>query len=120
MRLEAAITWIRAASAGARFYIAASRFKSALLEQRYRPDQPRVPAGNSEGGQWTDGDRTNESRVDVALAGRLIDQRMGHAGGRWIRMCTYIDFLGRQYSREIDATELCPTYYVAPPHFGYS
>jgi hypothetical protein len=23
------------------------------LEQRYRPDQPRVPAGQPEGGQWT-------------------------------------------------------------------
>jgi len=23
--------------------------------QKYRPDQPRVPAGNPEGGQWTDG-----------------------------------------------------------------
>lgn len=34
-------------------------------------------------------------------------------------MCTYVDYLGRQYSREIDASELCPTYYVAPAHFGY-
>ncbi|MEO8883721.1 MAG: hypothetical protein ABI377_09980 [Devosia sp.] len=23
------------------------------LEQRYSPDQPRVPAGNADGGQWT-------------------------------------------------------------------
>jgi len=25
------------------------------LERRHAPDQPRVPAGSSEGGQWTDG-----------------------------------------------------------------
>ena len=25
----------------------------ALYERKYRPDQPRVPAGNSDGGQWT-------------------------------------------------------------------
>ncbi len=25
-----------------------------LHERKYSPDQPRVPAGNSEGGQWTD------------------------------------------------------------------
>jgi len=56
--------------------------------------------------------------VDVALAGRLIDLRVGVGGDRWIRMCTYVDYLGRQYSRELNATELCPTYYVAPPHFG--
>jgi len=27
-----------------------------LLKAGYDPDQPRVPAGNSDGGQWTDGD----------------------------------------------------------------
>ncbi len=27
----------------------------SALERRYSPDQPRVPAGNSDGGQWTDG-----------------------------------------------------------------
>jgi len=33
--------------------------------QKYRPDQPRVPAGNPEGGQWTDGDgSTRPRRVD--------------------------------------------------------
>lgn len=28
---------------------------AALAEYKYSPDQPRVPAGSSEGGQWTDG-----------------------------------------------------------------
>lgn len=27
----------------------------ALYENKYRPDQPRVPAGSQEGGQWTNG-----------------------------------------------------------------
>lgn len=27
----------------------------ALLERKYRPDQPRVPAGSSNGGRWADG-----------------------------------------------------------------
>jgi Bacterial CdiA-CT RNAse A domain len=26
------------------------------FQQKYSPDQPRVPAGNSDGGQWTDGE----------------------------------------------------------------
>ncbi len=39
--------------------IAAARFQLALIrmnlwERKYRSDQPRVPAGSSEGGQWTD------------------------------------------------------------------
>ena len=29
--------------------------RDVALERRYRPDQPRVPAGNSGGGQWTSG-----------------------------------------------------------------
>lgn len=33
----------------------------ALYERKYRPDQPRVPAGSREGGQWTeDGGATTE------------------------------------------------------------
>jgi hypothetical protein len=39
----------------------------ARYEQKYRPDQPRVPAGNSDGGQWTadgagDGSRSSGSQ----------------------------------------------------------
>lgn len=46
------------AAAEARLYLATSRLKSALLEGRYRPDQPRVPAGSPDGGQWTAGATT--------------------------------------------------------------
>lgn len=34
------------------FQRACNKF-AAQLEHRYRPDQPRVPAGNPDGGQWT-------------------------------------------------------------------
>jgi hypothetical protein len=30
-------------------------FRPGTFDQKYNPDQPRVPAGNSDGGQWTDG-----------------------------------------------------------------
>src|SRR6185437_6810331 len=29
--------------------------RKATLARKYSPDQPRVPAGNPDGGQWTDG-----------------------------------------------------------------
>lgn len=41
------------------------------LDRRYREDQPRVPAGNPDGGQWTDGggaSATSDGRVRVAQA----------------------------------------------------
>ncbi len=45
---------------------------------KYSPDQPRVPAGNSDGGQWTDGDgergSTTHNRTGTA-------QGMQHPSG---------------------------------------
>ena len=48
------------------------------LERHYRPDQPRVPAGNSGGGRWTgDGSGGNTSRrEDIAMN---FDQSPQHA-----------------------------------------
>ncbi|MDK9695662.1 MAG: hypothetical protein OEL76_04665 [Siculibacillus sp.] len=48
------------------------------LYRMYSPDQPRVPAGNPDGGQWTDGDPTGEDTVideplDDDFAEALID-----------------------------------------------
>ena len=38
----------------------ARRLREALrLEERFNPDQPRVPAGNADGGQWTGGGGTD-------------------------------------------------------------
>ncbi len=33
------------------------------LERKYSPNQPRVPAGNPDGGQWTDGDGNGTPRI---------------------------------------------------------
>lgn len=39
-------------------------------EQKYRPDQPRIPAGNPFGGRWTDGSLS----ADPFNIGSLLDQ----------------------------------------------
>lgn len=46
---------LRGARASLRLDLALSRVRRAL-GLKYRPDQPRVPAGNPDGGQWTDDD----------------------------------------------------------------
>jgi hypothetical protein len=43
------------------------------FQQKYSPDQPRVPAGNSDGGQWTSGGGTT---VEVSV----VDPRSDAAG----------------------------------------
>jgi hypothetical protein len=45
---------VRAKIEGIRFLLAAVRLQQIIL--KYRPDQPRVPAGNPRGGQWTTAD----------------------------------------------------------------
>jgi len=40
--------------AAMQFQLATRQLRDALVELRYNPDQPRVPAGNLGGGQWTD------------------------------------------------------------------
>lgn len=77
---------------------AALRVRSALLRLRpkagFDPNQPRVPAGNPEGGQWTDGGgssgRSSASRIASAasaarttrtesIPGRVFRDRTGEA-----------------------------------------
>jgi hypothetical protein len=51
------------------------------LRRKYRPDQPRVPAGNPDRGQWTDRDG---STVDVDVTGSTDSEpeaRLILAGG---------------------------------------
>jgi hypothetical protein len=36
------------------FALRANALRAAILKAGYRPDQPRVPAGNPDGGQWTE------------------------------------------------------------------
>jgi hypothetical protein len=51
------------------------------LKAGYRADQPRVPAGNPDGGQWTDGD--DSSRV-VGVARRRANAGQVRVGNRWL------------------------------------
>jgi hypothetical protein len=53
------------------------KFRQLLRALKYSPDQPRVPAGNPDGGQWTS-IAGNESAVQIA--GRVI--RICVAGSR--------------------------------------
>jgi hypothetical protein len=91
------------------------------LERRYIPDQPRVPAGNADGGQWTNSEglagRTplwsglragGRKPVRVALGAVLIGKRFGFGDDRVIVHCYYRDMLGRDFTIERDATLLCP------------
>ena len=50
-------------------------------KRKYRPDQPRVPAGSREGGQWTSGsgDSPSNARAENTRPVRLADA--GHASG---------------------------------------
>jgi len=40
--------------------------------RKYDPDQPRVPAGNPDGGQWTSGDADSEESGDMQPADYLL------------------------------------------------
>ena len=99
------------------------------LERRYSPDQPRVPASNPDGGQWTrpagESGRSatrGPGRVNkplrTALAGVLTMQRVGVGDHRLIRHCVYEDMFMRQRTREIDATQNCPRTLKFPPYEG--
>lgn len=89
------------------------------LERRYRDDQPHVPAGNSDGGQWTRvGGSQGEGRIRTTLAGVLVMQRVGVGEDRLIRHCIYQDMFGRQFGFEQDAAKPCPPTYRADQYFG--
>ncbi len=57
---------LRSELAGLRVELALLR--SGLVERKYSPDQPRVPAGTPEGGRWTDGEN-GAAAFDDALSG---------------------------------------------------
>lgn len=67
-RWDGQLLSLRCELSGLRVTFAARRVMRLLrLEFRYSPDQPRVPAGNPDGGQWTDGG-TADDHVRVAQA----------------------------------------------------
>ena len=45
-------------------------------------------------------------------------QRVGLDHGKLMRSCTYIDMLGRQFTRFIEASESCPRTLAVPPYHG--
>lgn len=68
--IQASILRLKWLAASAKFEIALRNHDRAL-KAGYRPDQPRVPAGNPDGGQWTheggdEGDVSQDSRVTLA------------------------------------------------------
>ncbi len=47
--------------------------QTAPITKNYDPDQPRVPAGNSEGGQWTSADDGSSPAVRYAATQVIVD-----------------------------------------------
>jgi hypothetical protein len=61
------------------------KFRRFLRALKYSPDQPRKPAGNPDGGQWTSGGRddsqTDQTRLEQSLASiGLPDLIQSHSG----------------------------------------
>jgi hypothetical protein len=57
--------------------IRAERKRRRLEEAKYSPSQPRLPAGNPRGGQWTD---RSGGQGTVAGTGTSLAQPMGNVG----------------------------------------
>lgn len=104
-----------------RLDLAARRFHCALddMVRKYRPDQARAPKGTPEGGRWvSEGTSQSERRIRIALSAVLSAQRVGLGDNGLVRHCIYLDALGRQFTREIDAAKFCPPTIVPPPYYG--
>jgi hypothetical protein len=60
--------------------IRAELARRRALERKYSPNQPRVPAGNRDGGQWTDGGGAGSSQ-GTGLALPMGDVDIGDVSG---------------------------------------
>lgn len=65
-----AISRLAQAAAEARVYVTARTLEAALLERRYRPDQPRAPRGMPEGGQWVN--HAGGVRRDADIIAKIV------------------------------------------------
>jgi hypothetical protein len=84
-RKERELTRLRCEHAALRVSFALIRLQH-VLARKYRPDQPRVPAGNPDGGQWTSGNDSSDGlggqrtggddAVDVDVTGSTGDTRV--------------------------------------------
>jgi hypothetical protein len=90
----------------------------AALERNYRPDQPRVPAGQREGGQWTlvGGPAPRQDRVRTAFgAVYKFQQQVAHPVLGLARKCFYRDMLDRWFAVPMGIDKACPPTYPADP-----
>jgi len=71
------------------------------LERRYAPDQPRVPAGNPDGGQWTSGG--NLGALPDALSGRKPTSVVRVAAKK--PDIKFVDHLQKKYGFDDDMRE---------------
>jgi hypothetical protein len=83
---EAAIEHARRVQAALRAEVdelKAARARQRLEEAKYSPDQPRVPAGNPRGGQWTDrsGGRSQGQSEGIGLAQPMGNVELGDVSG---------------------------------------
>ena len=115
--VELLINSLKWRTSAIRLELAIGAYLDGLVERRYRPDQPRVPAGNPDGGQWTTVGGSGD-RARTALAGNLIAQRVGVGDSGLVRHCIYQDMFGRQFTTEVNAALPCRPTYPVPPYFG--
>ena len=87
--------WLEQETAFVRFWMKASGFFDAL-ERSYRADQPRVPRGSPDGGQWTSVGGSGRDRFLPRTAGgrvifRAVLIRQNYDSSRDLTECLYYD-----------------------------
>jgi len=82
--IEREVLALRAANACVRIMLADLKFELALraLGRKYSPDQPRVRAGNPDGGQWTDGGGQGGERDDPIVLSDAVADSVFDSGTR--------------------------------------
>lgn len=88
------------------------------LERHYRPDQPRVPAGHPQGGQWTStgGQARKRERVRTAFGAIYVwERQVAHPVLGLARKCFYRDMLDRWFAVPVGIDKQCPPTYPADP-----
>jgi hypothetical protein len=86
------------------------RLLAEIAHKRFDPNQPRVPAGNSDGGRWTDGGSSG-GRVQVAArVPRVIQPRRREAtanrpvdfgnGPEWLTPAEYVELVSSKLPAE--------------------
>lgn len=58
--------------AGEKMVAAFTRLQTLVLTAKFNPDQPRVPAGSSDGGQWSGGSGDGSATIDGLPPGDAV------------------------------------------------